>query len=125
MISLLFALQYTPHISTKLSPEIREEWESTGRQEVRVLRHQQEMIERFRKAWQLAQENMAEAQQKQKHEYYKRTHVREFNIGDRVLVLLPMTVDILLTYWQGPFDIIKQTGPVDYEIYHPGHQKGC
>lgn len=28
----------------------------------------------------------------------------------------------LLMQWQGPFEITHWVGPVNYEVYHPGHK---
>lgn len=30
---------------------------------------------------------------------------------------------MLLAKWQGPFEVTRQGGPVDYEISLPGHQR--
>lgn len=65
---------------------------------------------------------MHKVQHCQKEKYDARAREREFKPGQRVLVLLPISMSKLLTQWQGPFKIICRVGPVDYEVHRPGHQ---
>lgn len=44
------------------------------------------------------------------------TKMREFEAGDRVLLLLLIKESKLLARWQGPFEVVRRTGPVDYEV---------
>lgn len=69
------------HKSWGLLQEMREEWESTGWPEVGIQRHRQEKIDRLGKAKRLAQENLAEAQWRQKREYDKGAYVHDFHVG--------------------------------------------
>lgn len=117
-----FALIYS-HKPQGLLQGVREAWEKVGCQEVGVHHYQQEMLEWLIKAGQLAQEHLAKAKQKQQWRYDKGARARECHIRDKVLVLLPTTVDELLTWWQGLFEIVQQAGSVDYEVHCPGHRK--
>ena len=58
----------------------------------------------------LVKENLEKAQEKQKHWYDQGARVRQFEVGDPVLVLLPTTTDKLLAQWQGPYLVVKREG---------------
>lgn len=61
--------------------------------------------------------HLEEAQITQKQQYDRQLQPRTFLPGDRVLLFLPMTDFMLLAGWQGPYEIVRQTGPVDCEIH--------
>ena len=42
--------------------------------------------------------------------------IREFVPGQRVLLLMHSDQAKLFATWQGPYEVIKRVGPVDYEI---------
>eukprot|EP00064_Thunnus_orientalis_P016885 superscaffoldBa00003444_g16958 len=48
---------------------------------------------------------------------------REFQPGQKVLLLLPSSNSKLLAKWQGPYTILRKMGPVTYEIHHPVKKK--
>ena len=52
-----------------------------------------------------AQENLGQAQAKQKHYYDKGARSTTFEVGEQVLVLLPTSTQKLLAQWQGPYVI--------------------
>ena len=64
----------------------------------------------------LVQQNLAQAQERQKNWYDRNAHVREFQPGDQILVLLPTATSKLLAQWQGPYEVVKRSGKVDYII---------
>ncbi|KAG1926090.1 gag-pol fusion protein [Pimephales promelas] len=78
------------------------------------------MHEKLQRMTNLAQEHMAEAQQKQKSWYDKSARTRSFVPGQQVLVMLPTVSSKLLAKWQGPFEILQKLGPTTYEISTPG-----
>ena len=41
---------------------------------------------------------------------------RGFEIGDKVLVLLPMQHNRLKLEWVGPYTVVRKVTPVDYEV---------
>ena len=67
-------------------------------------------------AKEVVEENARRAQEKQK-EYYDQK-ARELNLkpGDRVLLLLPSRAKKFVTQWQGPYEITRLTGKVNYEV---------
>ena len=53
---------------------------------------------------------------KQKVYYDWKTHQRQFEVGDKVLVLLPSNTSKLLAHLKDPFEIIEKVGSVDYKV---------
>ena len=76
--------------------------------------------EKLRKMTELVYENLAKAQEKPKTRYDKKARVREFEPGDPVLVLLPTSS---LAQWQGPYQVVKRVGKVNYLIDMYDHRK--
>ena len=64
----------------------------------------------------LVQENLSRAQRQQKEWYDRNARSREFQPGDQVLVLLPTSTNKLLAQWQGPYEVVRRCGSVDYEV---------
>ncbi|KAJ8346401.1 hypothetical protein SKAU_G00278020 [Synaphobranchus kaupii] len=64
----------------------------------------------------LSRENLLEAQERQLRHYNRGTKLRQFSPGDKVLVLLPTSSTKLLAKWQGPFEVTRRVGEVDYEV---------
>ena len=52
----------------------------------------------------------------QKQWYDQNSRDRTFDPGDQVLILLPTSSNKLLAQWQGPYEIIKKMGKVDYMV---------
>jgi hypothetical protein len=44
-------------------------------------------------------------------------------VGDRVLVLIPMAESKFLATWHVPYEVIEKLGPVNYRIRQPGRRK--
>ena len=65
----------------------------------------------------LAHTQLQKAQNKGKHYYDRKTKVRKFVPGDKVLVLLPTYHNKLLMQWKGPFEVSAIVGLNNY--------KGC
>ncbi|KAI2645131.1 Retrovirus-related Pol polyprotein from transposon 17.6 [Labeo rohita] len=49
--------------------------------------------------------------------------MREFQPGDRVMVLVPTSACKFLASWQGPYTVIKKIGPVTYRVRQPGKRQ--
>ena len=47
----------------------------------------------------------------------KEVRLREFEVGDTVLVLLPTSTSKLLVRWQGPYQITKLVGLLNYHMH--------
>ena len=59
---------------------------------------------------------MTKVQSTQKRWYDKGERLREFTKRDPVMVLLPTSSSKLLAQWQGPYQIVEQTGKVMYRV---------
>ena len=68
--------------------------------------------------------NETKAKQKQKAYYDKKARNREFEIGQKVLVLLSTQTSKLLASWNEPYTITDKVSPEDYRIMsREGKQK--
>ncbi|KAJ8391236.1 hypothetical protein AAFF_G00095030 [Aldrovandia affinis] len=90
---------------------------SSGHEFILVMR---DRLEKYRSE---AQENLAKAQKTQKAWYNQHARHREFQAGQKVLLLLPTSTHKLLAKWQGPFKVVRKAGPVTYEVAHPDKGK--
>uniref|UniRef100_A0A3B3HIN5 Gypsy retrotransposon integrase-like protein 1 n=3 Tax=Oryzias latipes TaxID=8090 RepID=A0A3B3HIN5_ORYLA len=135
---VLFAYREVPQASTGFSPFellygwpvqgpldlLRKEWEATKKPVPEgILSYVLQMRERLEKYQDEAQVNLERAQQDQKYWYDKRARQREFKPGEMVLILLPTSSNKLLAKWQGPYEVLRRTGPVTYEVAHPDKGK--
>ncbi|CAL9707672.1 unnamed protein product [Knipowitschia caucasica] len=136
---LLFAYREVPQASTGFSPFellygwdvqgpldlLRKEWESPAKStsDQSIVQYVLEMRERLVKYQEEATHNLTEAQRSQKTWYDQQARHREFQPGQRVLLLPPSSNSKLLAKWQGPYIIIRKMGPVTYEVHHPDKKK--
>ncbi|MGH0117755.1 UNVERIFIED_CONTAM: hypothetical protein FKN15_039051 [Acipenser sinensis] len=133
---LMFAVREVPQSSTGFSPFellygrqprgildlVREGWEGQKNSKnvvkyVLLLRDRLELVGR------LAQENLRNTQQRQRQQYNKNARIRTFRPGDNVLLLLPSSDSKLFAKWQGPYEVVRAVGRVNYEIRQPDHRK--
>ncbi|XP_075785301.1 uncharacterized protein LOC142829504 [Pelodiscus sinensis] len=134
---LLLAVREVPQASTQFSPFellygyrprgildlVRETWESTPSTSQGLLQYVFQLQERLRQAGALARENLQLAQAAQERTYNRQAQERSFKPGDLVVLLLPSEESKLLARWKGPYEVIRQVGPVNYEIYQPDRKK--
>ena len=52
----------------------------------------------------------------QKAYYYRRARLRKFDVGDKVLLLLPTDSNKLLLQWKGPYEVVEVVNRIDYKI---------
>jgi len=71
----------------------------------------------------LAHQNLLDAQGVQKHYYDKGAKDRKFEVGDKVLLLLPTNKNKLLMSWKGPFRAKQVIAQNDYKIECSGVDK--
>ncbi|KYO27749.1 hypothetical protein Y1Q_0005298 [Alligator mississippiensis] len=135
---LLFVVREAPQASTGFSafellygrqPRgildlIKEGWEDQQDKDQNLIQYVIQLRERLEAARSEVVGNLRQAQQRQVR-YYNRgaSVVRKFEVGDRVLVLLPDRESKLLAWWQGPYEVVRQVGPLDYEVYQADKQK--
>lgn len=127
---LLFAYREVPQATTGFSPfellygrevwgpldVLREEWEADKKSDQSVLSHILAIRERMEEMSEIVQDNLKEAQCRQKTWYDQNARKRELKPDDEVLVLLPTSSNKLLAQWQGPYCVLRKTGKVNYEI---------
>ncbi|XP_052680025.1 uncharacterized protein LOC128160712 [Crassostrea angulata] len=82
-----------------------------------------DLRERLESTWELAQENLKKATHRHKVYFDKKARVRNMKPGEKVLVLLPSDSNKLLMQWQGPYQIVKRLGKVDYQLEVKGKVK--
>ena len=75
-----------------------------------------ELREKLEDTLKIAHEELQKAQQKGKHYYDRKTKVRKFQPGDKVLVLLPTDHNKLLMQWKGPYEVSSVVGINDYKV---------
>ena len=95
---------------------LREAWEGSKQAEESVVSYAIATQQKLMEMADLVQENLSKAQENQKLWYDKHTRVREFKVGDPILVLLPTASSKLLAQWQGPYQIVKRAGKVSYLV---------
>ena len=122
--ALLFAFRDAQHSSTGFSPFeliyghrvrgplafLRACWSSSEvitKEDVDNHQYVTDMKERLKQTCALARQNLNQAQVKYKTQFDKRTKVRSFKAGTKVLVFLPTSSHKLLMKWKGPFKILS------------------
>ena len=128
---LLFAYREVPQESTGFSPfellygrEVRgpldvlkESWESKERSDQNVVAYISMMRDKLDAMASEVHSNLTSAHQQQKVWYDRRARERSFEPGDRVLILLPSSTTKLTAQWQGPYEVIKPVGKVNYLVW--------
>ena len=82
-----------------------------------------QLRDKLEDTFKLAHSELEKAQQKGKHYYDRKSKVRKFQPGERVLVLLPTDHNKLLTQWKGPFEVSSVVGLSDYNVKVIGKEK--
>lgn len=78
---------------------------------------------RLRRACEVAGENLRSTQAKMKVWYDRKTRSQSFEVGDQVLILLPVVGSPLEAWFSGPYRIEKKVGNVDYIVSTPDRRK--
>ncbi|KAI2645228.1 Retrovirus-related Pol polyprotein [Labeo rohita] len=91
-----------------------------------VLDHVSSFCERLHSVWNLAPQSLLSAQSKMKDNYDKKSVKRSFEVGDKVLVLLPLPGSSLQAKFAGPYEVQEKLSDIDYVIRTPErHRKSC
>ncbi|MES9994361.1 MAG: RNase H-like domain-containing protein [Candidatus Thiodiazotropha sp.] len=130
--ALLFAIREVPQESLGFSPFellygrnvkgpmaiLRELWseEVQDEQVLSTYQYVLDLRERLEQTCNLAHENLKKAQVRQKVYYDRRARSRKFNVGDKVLLLLPTNSNKLLLQWRGPYEIVEVVNRMDYKV---------
>ncbi|KAI2645187.1 Retrovirus-related Pol polyprotein from transposon 17.6 [Labeo rohita] len=88
-----------------------------------VIEHVKQMRERIDRIMPLVREHLSKAQQAQQRHFNRAAQPREFQPGDRVMVLVPTSACKFLASWKGPYTITEKVGPVTYRLRQPGRRR--
>ena len=75
-----------------------------------------DLRERLEKTCKLAQDNVRKLDIKQNAFYDKRARLRKFDVGDKVLLLLPSESNKVLLQWNGPYEDLEAVIVMNYKI---------
>ena len=75
-----------------------------------------DLRERLEKTCKLAQDNVRMLDIKQNAFYDKRARSRKFDVGDKVLLLLPSESNKVLLQWNGPYEVLEVVNAMNYKI---------
>ena len=67
-------------------------------------------------------QHMATVQVEQARLHNRGAQVREFQPGERVIVLVPTTECKFLAKWQGSNEVVERTRPVNSKVRQPGRR---
>ena len=82
-----------------------------------------ELREKLEETLKLTHSQLQKAQDKAKHYFDRKTRVKKFQPGEKVLVLLPTDHNKLLRQWKGPFEVSSVVGLNDYRVKVKGKEK--
>ena len=133
---LMFSIREVPQSSTGHSPfELlygrrprglldiaKEAWEQQPSPHRTMVEHVGDMRDRMATLWPLVREHMQEAQVAQARVYNRGAQQRDFQPGDKVLVLVPTTECKFLARWNGPYEVLQKVGEVNYRVRQPGRR---
>ncbi len=134
---VLFGIREVPQASTGFTPfelifgrqprglldVANEAWEQQQPAPQRsLIKHVTEMRQRIDRVMPLVREHLAKAQQAQQRHYDRAAQPREFQTGDRVMVLVPTAACKFLATWKGPYTVVERIGPVTYRVRQPGRR---
>ena len=129
--ALLFAIREVPQESLGFSPFalygrnvkgpmaiLRKLWsgEAPDEQVLSTYQYLTGLTDRLQQTCLLAHENLKRVQVKQKAYYDRRARSRKFDVGDKVLLLLPTDSNKLLLLWKGPYKVVEVVNRMDYKI---------
>ena len=75
-----------------------------------------DLQDRLQETCEIARQSLLKAKQTQKKHFDVKARNREFQVGDKVLLLLPTDGNKLLMQWKGPFDVIERVNGNNYRI---------
>ncbi|XP_070203545.1 uncharacterized protein [Littorina saxatilis] len=130
--ALLFAYREVPQESLQFSPFellygrevrgpmqiLRQIWtDDDVEEEVRsTAEYIVDLSNRIEQTCSIARENLSKASKRYARVYNKKTRLRTFHQGDKVLLLLPEKHNKLQLTWKGPFVINEKTSDCNYKV---------
>jgi hypothetical protein len=104
---------------------LQEKWlcEDHSKMNVNLLDYVSKFRCRLLEAVEMASSNLESAQFKMKNLYDRRAKERTFQVGDKVLALLPLKGGSLQAKYSGPYSVIKKVNDTNYVIHTPERVK--
>ena len=101
---------------------LKESWLDEENQ-VSLLKQVTLLRQQMMRAGEMARDNLKTTQTKMKAWYDRKACKRSFQVGDEVLILLPLHGHPLQARYNGPYTIDKKINDVDYIVKTPGRRK--
>ncbi len=125
-----FAYREVPQASTGFTPfellyahpvrgpldVLKSKWTTESQEDTGIIDYVLDMRDKMEKMLTIAQNNIENAQSKQKAWYDQNAREREFTEGQMVLILLPADESKVRAKWQGPYTITKKIDDLSYEV---------
>ena len=89
------------------------------------LEYLQELERKLLLASEYAAEHAAREQARYTHAYNLRSRDKNFEVGERVIYLMPSSTHKLTRTWQGPCVVVRKNSPYSYIIELNGKQQWC
>lgn len=102
---------------------IKETWMNERGRFVSATQYMSEMKERMIKAVECANDHLKKTKTRMKVWYDRKAREREYEPGDRVLVLIPTQQNPLVARYVGPYRVKKRVGPTTYVIDTPDRRR--
>jgi len=101
---------------------VRENW-SQRKTKTDLLTYVTQFKERLESAVACARKHLGESKERMKVWYDRRARDRQFQVGDRVLVMSPIEGNALRSRYRGPYTVLEKKGDVTYVISTPDSRK--
>ena len=102
---------------------LKEKWLDEDPEKSSVLKYVATFKDRLFRAGQMAKRNLQESQSKMKVWYDRKTKLRCFEPGDRVLVWFPVIDNPLQAKYSLPYKVVKKISDTNYLVRTPGRRK--
>ncbi|XP_040065085.1 uncharacterized protein LOC120838976 [Ixodes scapularis] len=129
---LLFAYREVPQASLGFSPfellygrnvrgplsVLKELWTNEALEEETKTTYEYvfELRNKLEDTCKIAHEELERASERYRRCFDRKARHRHIGVGDLVLILLPTDQNKLLMQWKGPYPVVGQKGPLDYEV---------
>lgn len=135
---ILFGLREVPCESTGFSPFelvyahnprgplkiLHDTWLDKPEEESNLLEYVSSVKEKLEWSQQFASEMRDASKSKSKTWYDKHARDRSFQVGEKVLLLMPNSTKKFLARWDGPYEVISKVNEVNYQIRIHGGKRG-
>ncbi|XP_065917657.1 uncharacterized protein [Dysidea avara] len=102
---------------------LKESWLVVDSDPVNLLEYVTTFKTRLFEAGELAKKNLSRVQTRMKVWYVRKARERVFDVGDKVLVLLPIVGNPLQARYHGPYTVERRVNDVDYVVSTPDRRK--